>query len=142
MKTIKFTFFLFLFQCLFGCKTVGKSKNEVMNISSDNWEYFVLEKEISVKIIRHLPSQAICGNLAFASVTIVKTQEGDTIRILDLCNTLDYNENETIKVLPQEKPQFNVMFPYIKIQNPTTKELEIVKTDKRVLKTTYGLLPR
>ncbi len=113
-----------------------------MNINPDNWEYFDLEKVISVKIIRHLPSPALCGNFAFASVTIVKTNDGDTIRILDLCNVLDYKKNDTIKVLPQKKPAFSVMFPYIKIQNPTTNELETVNLDKRILKTAYGLLPR
>ena len=107
-----------------------------------NWEYFELENEIEVKIIDHIPAPALCGNFAFASVTIVKTKDGEIIRVLDLCNTSDYNVNEIVKVLMAKRPEFNVMLPHRMIKNTKTKQYEHFGNDVKILKTTYGYLPK
>ena len=68
----------------------------------------------------------------------METKEGENIRILDLCNTSNYEENQIIKVLPAVKPKFNVLFPNRILINPETKQNKPVELDLKVLKTTYG----
>ncbi|MES2555513.1 MAG: hypothetical protein V4604_05140 [Bacteroidota bacterium] len=105
------------------------------------WEYFQLEQMIAVKIIEHLPAFAMCGVLATASMTIAETEEGDTIRILNLCNTSkDYKPGQTINVSPADKPPFGVSLPFTYKQNPVTKEFEHSGFDVTVVKTAWGNL--
>lgn len=142
MKYIIILAFLFLYIVINSCKAKLIEENQIITYKSDaNWQYFNLEKAIDVKIINHLQSLTLCGNTAFASVTIVETKEGEKIRILDLCNTSNYEENEIVKVLPAVKPQFNVLFPNRTYKNPETNQIEPFELDLKVLKTTYGSLP-
>ena len=139
MKCIKIIVFTFLCFGMYSCTTIPKEENQIVTYSTEaNWQYFDLEKAIDVKIINHLQSVTFCGTTAFASVTIVETKEGEKIRILDLCNTSNYEENEIIKVLPAVKPKFNVLFPNRILINPETKQNKPVELDLKVLKTTYG----
>ncbi len=142
MTYSKIILFLLLILGIYSCKTIPAEESQITTFGSDeNWQYFELEKAIEVKIICHLPAPALCGNLAFASVTIVETKEGEKIRILDLCNSSDYKENEIVKVWPEEKPAFNVLFPNRMLKNPKTNKNEPFKIDLEVLKTAYGSLP-
>lgn len=141
MNPIKITLFLLIVLVNYGCKTIPIEENQITTFSSDeNWQYFELEKVVEVKIINHLPAPALCGNLAFASVTIVETKEGEKIRILDLCNSSNYKENEIVKVWPEKKPEFGVIFPNRMFKNHKTKKNEPFKIDLEVLKTAYGSL--
>ena len=143
MKYVRKLLFLLFILFICGCKTSQISERLAINSNSDNnWEYFELENEIEAKIIDHLPAPALCGNLAFASVTIVQSKDGEIIRILDLCNTSNYNENEIVKILKAKKPEFNVMLPYRMIKNPKTKQYEYFENDVKILKTAYGYLPK
>jgi hypothetical protein len=104
-----------------------------------NWTFFKLADTIVVTIIDHLPAPAACGVLATASMTIVQTEKGDTIRILDLCNVSDkYKKGETIVVAPADKPSFGVMTPFTLRENPDTKKLEPSSFDLMVLRKTWG----
>jgi hypothetical protein len=143
MNFKKITLFAFLTFGIYSCKTIPREESQITTFSSDkNWQYFELEKAIDVKIINHLPSPALCGNFAFASVTIVETKDGEKIRILDLCNTSNYKENETVKVWPAQKPEFNVMFPNRMFKNSTNNQVKPFETDLKVFKTAYGSLPK
>ncbi len=143
MNLGKITLFVFLTFGIYSCKTIPTEGSQITSFSSDkNWQYFELEKAIDVKIINHLPSPALCGNFAFASVTIVETKDGEKIRIVDLCNTSNYNENDTVKVGPAKKPEFSVMFPNRMFKNPKTNQIESFEIDMKVLKTAYGSLPK
>jgi hypothetical protein len=143
MNPVKITIFLFITLGIYGCKSIPKEEQQITTFGSDkNWQYFELEKAIEVKIINHLPAPALCGNLAFASVTIAETKEGEKIRILDLCNTSNYKENEIVKVWPEKKPEFGVIFPNRMLKNTKTKKNEPFKIDLEVLKTAYGSLPK
>jgi hypothetical protein len=94
-----------------------------------------------VKIIDHKPAFAFCGVLATASMTIVETEKGDTIRVLDLCNTLDiYKKGQTLKVIPEDKPPFGVSLPFTFKQNTQTKEYEYTGFDITVVRTAWGSL--
>ncbi|ASS49332.1 MAG: hypothetical protein A3D31_03590 [Candidatus Fluviicola riflensis] len=124
-------------------KTLKKSDLEKPNdfSSEKKWGYFQLETMITVKIIEHLPAFAECGVLATASMTIAETEKGDTIRILDLCNTLDiYKPGQIINVSPADKPPFGVSTPFTLKENPVTKELEPSEFDVKVVKTAWGNL--
>ena len=143
MNPGKITLFAFLTFGIYNCKTIPTKESQITTFSSDkNWQYFELEKAIDVKIINHLPSPALCGNFAFASVTIVETEDGEKIRILDLCNTSNYKESEMVKVWPAKKPEFSVMFPNRMLKNSKTNKVEPFDIDLKVLKTAYGSLPK
>ena len=143
MKHIKNIVFLLLSFLFWSCKT--SETNENLLISSDldaKWEYFELKKEIEVKIINHIPATAFCGSFAFASATIVETEIGEQIRIIDLCNMSNYKENEMVKVVPDKKPEFSVMIPHRISKNPITKQNEPSELDLKIVKTTYGRILR
>jgi hypothetical protein len=143
MNPVKTAIFLFVALGIYGCRSIPKEEHHITTFSSgENWQYFELEKAIEIKIINHLPAPTLCGNFAFASVTIAETKEGEKIRILDLCNTFNYAENEMVKVWPAKKPEFNVMFPNRMLKNLQPKQNEPFKIDLEVLKTAYGSLPK
>lgn len=103
------------------------------------WEYFKLTDTIVVTIIDHLPAPVACGVLATASMTIVKTEKGDTIRIIDMCNISDkYKKVQTTKVAPADKPPFGLTTPFTLTENPKTKKFEPSIFDMTVIKTTWG----
>lgn len=103
------------------------------------WDYFKLADTIVVTIIDHLPAPAACGVLATASMTIVKTEKGDTIRIIDMCNISDkYRKGQIVKVAPADKPPFGLTTAFTLTENPKTKKFEPSTFDLIVLKTTWG----
>jgi hypothetical protein len=105
------------------------------------WDYFKLADTMVVTIIDHLPAPAACGVLATASLTIVQTEKGDTIRIIDMCNISDkYKKGQTIKVAPADKPPFGLTTPFTLTENLKTKKFEPSTFDLTVLKTTWGEL--
>lgn len=143
MNTVKIILFTFLTFGIYCCNTIPKEESQILSYGEEkDWQYFELEKAIEVKIIDHSPSPALCGNLAFASVTIVETKEGERIRILDVCNTSAYRENEIVKVLPAKKPDFNVIFSKKTFGIPKRYQNKSLQIDLKVVKTTYGSLPR
>ena len=120
----------------FACKT-SQTNEKIIISSENNWNYFELENDIEAKIIDHLPAPALCGDLAFASVTIIETKEKEKIRILDLCNNSNYNKNQIVKVLTTKKPEFNVMVPHRMFKNQKTKQYEYFESDLKILKTAF-----
>ena len=105
-----------------------------------NWKYFKLKTNTQAFVIDHLPSPALCGTLAFASVTIVQTEDGETFRVLNLCNSKTYTTHQKIKIIPSIKPKFNVILPSqsVIMQNNESKiELEY---NNQILKTTWAII--
>jgi hypothetical protein len=51
-----------------------------------NWKYFEIKKLLLGKVLLHEKAYGPCGYFAFASCTIIKTTNQDTVRILELCN--------------------------------------------------------
>lgn len=103
------------------------------------WQYFMLEDTIIVKVIQYFPLLTACGVYFGASMTIARTNTGDTIRILDLCNMSTYKEGQILKVGPS--PAFDYSGPFTLIENPVTGKMEPSIFDLTVLKTTWGSLP-
>ena len=139
MKKIIFLTFLL-------CCGIGISQNELpkgqktesFSSYDKNWKFFKLDETIEVRILNHLPSSGLCGNLAFASVSIVQTKDEQIFRILDLCNNENISENEFVKIVPTTKPEFSVLLPSRTFLNPKTGNVEQFDLDKKTLNTTYG----
>ena len=121
-------------------ETIKRSDLEpsIFNIQN-KWEYFQLEDTITVTIIQHSPAPTYCGIVATASMTIASTEKGDTIRVIDLCNTSkEYTEGQTLKVVPADKPPFGVSLSFSYTQNAETKEFERSEFNLTVVRTTFG----
>lgn len=132
-KLIKFTLIIFIFTF----------KIYSQNYSSDrkNWKYFTLKQETTVSVIDHIPTVTLCGTFAFASITIVKTEDGGIFRVLNLCNSKTYTINQIIKIIPNSTPPFDVMFP--SKYDKTNEAKEVIPSldyDKTVLKTTWAII--
>lgn len=133
---ISSTLFLIL---VLSCKSTSNVEVTPYNFSyQDNWKYFTLEDTITINVVEHLPAEAFCGNMAFASLTIAITERKDTIRIINLCNMDTYNQNDIVQFIPADKPEFFVNLPYSTIHNSETNELQPGFYDLNILETTYG----
>ncbi len=94
---------------------------------ADKWKYSSLNKPILGQVVAHVKSGP-CGNIAFASVTIIRLGN-DTIRVLELCdNEKDFNYNQSVVVAKSKKPNFGVALPVV------------VGYDCRDFKTYYGIV--
>jgi hypothetical protein len=123
-----------------------KLNNTIVHKTSEyqeKWEYFKLNDTIIAKLIDHIPAPAICGDTQSASLSIVRTENGDTIRVLDLCNQSEkYKLGQIIKVAPIATPKnsLQITLPFTMQENIISKENEPSTFDLLVLKTTWGKL--
>ena len=107
----------------------------------EKWKHFILNDTIEAKILNHQPADGSCGGYSFASMTIVLTKEGDTIRVIDMCNTsTGYKAGRTIRIAPAEKQNSTSMTPFTLTENVKTQRFEPNSLDLLVLKTTWGKL--
>lgn len=79
------------------------------------WEYLELEKDISGTLIFYDRPFFLCGMLSNASVSLIKLNTGDTIRVLSMCDSKDrpnsknkYSGGIEVIVKPSTKPKFRV----------------------------------
>lgn len=133
-------------------------KKLLNNSFQDKWSYFELEDTLEATIIKHEKQEVGCGSFATASLSIVKTNNDDTLRILDLCNYDYYEKGTAIRVSPMKDVQGQVRIPnYVlisgEIMNPDKKkrrkkvkraiEPSIYRSnefDETILKTTWGII--
>lgn len=101
---------------------------------------FNLHDTINTTIIVHYPVTVGCGTKAFGSVSIVKTEANDTIRILNLCNMEHYKPGQKVVFKPAEKPNFSVHFSQTTVQyeNKDTLYEQSSAYDLKILKTAWG----
>lgn len=94
-----------------------------------SWNYFSLTDTVIGRVLFHAKAPFLCGTMATASLTVIKTNKEDTIRVLWLCNTdvTFFKKSAIVKVYPQKKPDFSVIFPFQKREY-----------DCSVVKTCYG----
>ena len=140
MRPISLLIGTILLSGFYSCST---KKIYVFNTSDykASWQYFDLKDTIQGIILRHQGAGVDCGNMAFGSVSIIKTDK-DTIRVLDLCNMESIDEGRIITIYPDEKPSFGVVFPTERLsyeRNDTIYEMPS-KYDRKILKTTWGSL--
>jgi hypothetical protein len=67
-----------------------------------NWEYDQLKQVVKGEVVYHHKALALCGIFSTASVTLVHTEEGYIIRVLEMCNTeKDFKKGAKVKVTPE-----------------------------------------
>ena len=121
----------------------------ILNVSAQNpelkpreakWIFFDLQETTYAQVISRPPGGLLpCGIFAFASITIAKTSSGDTIRILELCESATgILAGEKIKIVPKTKPDFGVLIPYSSDIAKSSQRPGLY--DDRILKTCYGVI--
>ncbi len=117
-----------------------KSKTIIHDFSyKKKWEYFTLDDTISGTIIEYNRARMECGVLATAAMTILKTENQDTIRVISLCYTTDkFKAGQNVRVKPFSEPSFGVTLPFTMVWNEKTELYEPTFYDLNVFKTTYG----
>lgn len=100
---MKYIFAILCAVIFYSCKT-QKAYFYKDSDYKDKWQYFNLHDTINTTIIVHYPVTVGCGTKAFGSVSIVKTEANDTIRILNLCNMEHYKSGQKVLFRSAEKP--------------------------------------
>lgn len=120
--------------------TASENKSPLAeNSCVKNWDYFDMKDTTTGLVVFHAKAIALCGHFAFASLTLLKLQDGDTIRVLELCNTTkDFKLNDIAQLIPQNKPAFGVTLPLISERGVNNKVYQINQQDCSILKTCYG----
>jgi hypothetical protein len=79
-----------------------------------NWEYGQLKASVRGEVLYHHKALALCGILSTASVTLVRTENGLIIRVLEMCNTdKDFKKGAKVKVTPEGDKTWTVgMVPF------------------------------
>jgi len=75
----------------------------------DGWQYFTLKDTLYGELIYQQNIGKYCGTEAFGSNTVVKISSGDTLRIIELCNSNEFKPGDKIKIVPATKPSFGVV---------------------------------
>ena len=78
------------------------------------WRYLTLSDTIQATVIFEATASVECGIVSVASTTLVKKPNGDTIRILQLCNTgAELKKGSRVRIVPDKIPSFRIdMVPY------------------------------
>lgn len=126
---------IFLFVSCASNRHIGEQQ-EVLSL-----DFIELKAPFEIIILDYTSAGCSCGGKSCASNTIGKTIDNDTIRILSLCNNdTTYQLGDRVKVIPTEKPNFNVMIAQYWLNDD--KNLYIPEIQKNTKKTIYGKLIR
>ncbi|MEM0543811.1 hypothetical protein WFZ85_14420 [Flavobacterium sp. j3] len=112
-----------------------------VQLTQKEWKYFEIKDSFVGEIIVH--AKCVKTNRKSLSecmsMSIVKTQNGDTIRVLNLSNYKEYSIGQKIKVIPSKKPDRKTHVPFLYEVDPTTKKPKpMLKYDRTILNTTWG----
>jgi len=144
MKIIITLGFVFAFTTSFSQADAElKYCSRAQNYIQEKWQYFTFNDTLTAKVIQHYPTKILCGTVAVASMTIVELNNGEIIRVLDLCGqSAELRQNQIIKITPAKKPEFKVSLPFIFEKNDLTNKIESKSKefDLYILKTTWGNL--
>ncbi len=78
----------------------GRSANGLYK----HWSYFQLKDTLLMKVLYHELAITECGRIMNWSLTIGVIEKGDTIRVLESCNTdKSFQRNEVVRVFPVRK---------------------------------------
>ena len=96
---------------LFGCGSshqFTKAQRQLFDCKRD-WKYSILKDTLTGQILVQQDIGHLCGNMAFGSNTIIRTDAGDTFRIIELCNSNKFQVGSSVKIIPDSKPSFDVI---------------------------------
>jgi len=105
--------------------TFGQSKDlDKLQKCQREWKYQDLSKGLNGLIIFYDQPVVMCGVVSTASVAIIKTDSGDTIRVLTMCNTKKdfssptaFSTGQSVTITPSEKPRFRIDFMPVDLQS-------------------------
>ncbi len=112
-------------------------------LAQKEWKYFELKAPLEGEIIVH--AKCVKTNRKSISecmaMSIVKTQVGDTIRVLSLSNYKEYLIGQKIKITPSKKPVRKTHIPFMyKVDPITNKPKPMLEYDRTTLNTTWGII--
>jgi hypothetical protein len=121
-------------------KEEAKTLNYITLVQKE-WNYFELKDPFTGEIILH--NKCVKSNIKFLSecmsMSIVKTQNGDTIRVLNVSNYNEYYIGQKIKVTPTKKPDVKTSIPFLfKVDPITKKSTPVIGYDRTIQNTTWG----
>jgi hypothetical protein len=92
-----------------------KQKLDALQQCQSQWKYENLEKSFTGSIIFFDQPAVMCGVVSTASVALIKKDNGDTVRVLTMCNIKkDFNTPPNLKtgerviVTSSGKPSFRI----------------------------------
>jgi hypothetical protein len=110
--------FILLSTLLLFTSLTSHGQNPMVNKLQDcqrEWKYKDLGKSVIGTILFYDQPSVLCGAVSTASVALIRTGDGDTLRVLTMCNTkkdnntkLPFSLGEKVTVTPFEKPSFRV----------------------------------
>ncbi len=90
-------------------------ETEKLQNCKTKWKYLNLDKALTGSILYYEQPVVACGMVSTASVALIRTDAGDTIRVLSMCDIKkDFNTppafklGERVSVTPSEKPTFRI----------------------------------
>jgi hypothetical protein len=95
--------FISLILTTFLLPSFGQDLNRKFNLyeykCKNYWKYVAFKDTTYGEVLFHSTAIGLCGAIATASLSIIKTASGDTIRVLELCNVLkNFKKNTRVKV--------------------------------------------
>jgi hypothetical protein len=103
----------------------------IENKCKQSWQYFNSSDTTYGIVLFHAKADFLCGGIASASLTVIKTTTGDTIRVLQMCNTNQiFFKSEYVKVSSMQQPTCGVFLPFDKYFDCVVK------------KTCYGVIKK
>lgn len=79
------------------------------SLDKRGWIYVTDMKSFSGEVLHYEPAISNCNTVAYASICIVKMENGKQLRVLTLCNTKNnLKKGDEIVVSPQKKPEMEV----------------------------------
>ncbi len=130
----KLIFFIFAF-C--SATHVIAQKKDPQNIviptyeqCKEKWNYIFVKDTLCGTILYYENPPFACGKLSSASITIIKTTKGDSLRILQVCDTTtSLFIKQKIWVIPDYTAYRNIALPF-----------NTSKSDCEVKNTLYGII--
>lgn len=94
----------------------------------EKWDYTFVKDTITGSVIYFEKAPFACGNISTASITIIKTKKGDSLRIIQVCDTTIFiSLKQMLSIIPDYTNYSNIALPF-----------NTSKTDCEVKKTIYG----
>jgi hypothetical protein len=100
---------LFTLFIILACREPSQKEWDDFAKCRNSWQYFNVKDSLKGKVLFHKMATIEYGFLSTASLTLIETEEGDTIRVLDLCNTKkDFRTGSFVTLRAQRKPDFSI----------------------------------
>lgn len=91
----------------------------------EKWNYIFVKDTLKGEIIFFEKSPFECGKLPAASITILKTTKGDSLRILQACDTTSQRKlKQKVSVVPDYSNYSNIALPF----NSSKSDCEVKNT--------------